>query len=218
MEEESYLINNIEIYLGKRCNPNTCGDELRNNKCVKLRLNKFLYEKYSSSQNYYYTKEINNILGGNRTASVFVYNDILNYIEDEDLLKRLYRSEEYPKRIEMLTEYYKYHEDVPRLFMKPLSSLVHNYYDKKRRINYIKITKMLREQNPEMTDSRQISEVNIHDTSSKISLENDETIPKSLYKLLPDDISPYKTRDLDETSGRREKMISSVTVQQKQRS
>ncbi len=44
----------------------------------------------------------------------------------------------------MLTEYYKYHEDVPRIFMVPLSNVIHRFYDKKRKINYIKITKMLK--------------------------------------------------------------------------
>ncbi len=47
-------------------------------------------------------------------------------------------------KIELLSEYYKYHEDVPRIFMMPLAEVVHNFYDKKRRINYIKITKMLK--------------------------------------------------------------------------
>ena len=212
MEEESYLVNNLNIYNSHRCDGNHCYKTDPGMQCNKLKLNQFLFEKYSSSQNYYYTKEINNILSGVRTPAVFNYTDNLHYLEDENLLKRIYKVEEYPKRIEMLTEYYKYHEDVPRLFMKPVASTVHNYYDKKRRINYIKITRMLKEQNPDMTDSRQITEVHIHDTSSNISLEHDDTVPKSLYKFLPDEISAYNTKDLDETSGRREKMISSVTV------
>ena len=213
MEEESYLIDNLEIYTEDRHIKDMCIKKPSSAYCMKPRMNKFLYEKYSSSQNYYYSKEINSILGGNRTPAAFIYADVLNYIEEENLLKRIYGIGEYPKRIDMLTEYYKYHEDVPRLFMKPLASIVHRYYDKKRRLNYIKITKMLKEQNPDMTDSKQMTDLNINDTSSKMSFENEETIPKSLYKLLPDDMSPRKSKDLNETSGRRDKMISSVTVQ-----
>jgi len=44
---------------------------------------------------------------------------------------------EYPEKIEMLSEYYKFHDDVPRLFMAPLAEVIHNFYDIKRRIKYI---------------------------------------------------------------------------------
>ena len=44
----------------------------------------------------------------------------------------------------MLSEYYKFHNDVPRLFMYSVAEIIHNYYDKKRRLNYIKVTKMLK--------------------------------------------------------------------------
>lgn len=67
----------------------------------------------------------------------------MSFYQKEDLFKKQYKIESYFDKIEVLTEYYKYHEDVPRLFMMPIAKIIHNYYDKKRRINYIKITKML---------------------------------------------------------------------------
>ena len=45
-----------------------------------------------------------------------------------------------------MTEYYKFHEDVPRIYMEPMSSTVHMYYDFKRRLTYIRVTKMLAKQ------------------------------------------------------------------------
>lgn len=56
---------------------------------------------------------------------------------------RYYKRHEHPKKIEQLVEYYKYHEDVPRIYMEPMSSTVHMYYDFKRRLTYIEVTKML---------------------------------------------------------------------------
>ena len=111
------------------------------------KLNSKLYEKYCSSQNFYYTKEIDNILCGVKSAGSIQYTEEVAYMTElerkEEMLKRYYKRGEYPKKIKLLSEYYKFHEDVPRLAMLPLSSLIHSYHDQKRRINYIKITKML---------------------------------------------------------------------------
>lgn len=208
MEEESLFINDFTVYnasLSVRPTP-------RIRAPGPPKLNLFLYNKYSSSQNYYYTKDINNILGGNKTPAVMVFTDLLCFYEDDQLLKRLYKSDEYPQKIALLSEYYKYHEDVPRVFMMPVAKVVHNYYDKKRRINYIRITKMLREENPDMSASYDLSNINIHDSDTISSLNANETLPRSLYKLLPDEMTPRPDCDLDETSARKERMSSSLTV------
>ncbi len=62
----------------------------------------------------------------------------------------------------MITDYYKYYEDVPRIFMEKISSIAHNYYDKKRRINYIKIKK-------ELEGSQFKEKIKIHETDSSIT-------------------------------------------------
>ena len=33
--------------------------------------------------------------------------------------------------------------------MMPIAQIVHTYYDRKRRVNYIKITRILQKQNPQ---------------------------------------------------------------------
>ncbi len=47
----------------------------------------------------------------------------------------------------MLCEYYKFHKDIPRLFMLPSITTLNKYHDKKRRIEYVRITKLLNEGN-----------------------------------------------------------------------
>lgn len=44
-------------------------------------------------------------------------------------------------------EYYKYHTDIARLFMLPVTKVVNKFHDKKRRHEYIRITKMLKDEN-----------------------------------------------------------------------
>lgn len=48
-------------------------------KSAQPTMNKFLYNKYSSSQNYYYTLDINNILHDNPAASTFIAVDIASF-------------------------------------------------------------------------------------------------------------------------------------------
>lgn len=46
----------------------------------------------------------------------------------------------------MLTEYYKFHRDISRLFMQPTSNILNKFHDKKRRIEYVRITRMLKDE------------------------------------------------------------------------
>jgi len=51
-------------------------------------LNKALFSKYSSSQNYYYSKDINDILDNESTPAVVYFRDLECIVEDEEYLKR----------------------------------------------------------------------------------------------------------------------------------
>lgn len=46
---------------------------------VKPTLNSFLYQKYASSQNYYYTKDLNDILTESRSAAAFTAKDWMQF-------------------------------------------------------------------------------------------------------------------------------------------
>lgn len=140
--------------------------------------NLFLYHKYSSSQNFYYTKEVGSILADSRARSNIVFNDMLTIVKCEEFLRKAYDSETIRSKLRLLAEYYKYHEDVPRLFMTNLTHTIHNYYDKKRRINYLRITNQLNIK----LDER----INIHDSES---LEmSDRTLSSSMARLLPSEL------------------------------
>ncbi|KAL4474130.1 hypothetical protein ABPG72_002855 [Tetrahymena utriculariae] len=120
------------------------------NKCRKpsqfsLMISTALYSKYSASQNYYFTKDINDILANQRTSAVIQLKDIQTYDEIEEYLNRFYFLHEYDNKIKRLTEYYKFHRDIARLFMLPTTNILNKFHDKKRRIYYIQITRMLKE-------------------------------------------------------------------------
>ena len=54
---------------------------------------------------------------------------------------------EYKTKIKLLTEYYKFHNDIPRNFMIKESKLLNNYHDKKRKIEYYNIAKIIENEN-----------------------------------------------------------------------
>lgn len=72
-------------------------------------MNSLLYNRYSSSQNYYYTKDINEIFSAERTPVFIKYKDMLIFDEEEELLKRRYFSHELFNKLCLFTEYYKFH-------------------------------------------------------------------------------------------------------------
>jgi hypothetical protein len=51
-------------------------------------IDKALFSKFSASQNYYYTKDINDILTGGRTSAVIKFKDLLHLDEDVNYLNK----------------------------------------------------------------------------------------------------------------------------------
>ncbi|CAD8146044.1 unnamed protein product [Paramecium pentaurelia] len=106
-------------------------------------LNKALFAKYSSSQNYYYSKDINDIIDEESTPAVVFYRDLECIVEEEEYLKRSYAKKEATSKIKALLEYYKYHKDIPRLFMQKVYITINKFHEKKRRIEYANIKRRL---------------------------------------------------------------------------
>lgn len=74
----------------------------------------------------------------------------------------------------MLTEYYKFHKDISRLFMLPTTHILNKFHDKKRRIEYVRITKMLKEEEEKKTGKPKNPNNNNHnnDNQDKDGIEN----------------------------------------------
>jgi len=136
-------------------------------------LNKALFLKYSSSQNYYYTKDIQELIDNTRKPHVISFKDNILLEEDEEYLTRMYKQSEHKAKVNYLTEYYKYHKEVPRLFMNPASNTINHFHDKKRRIEYYKIKKMLADQKKGVIVTGNHEE-NPNDSSSEIIESTDQ--------------------------------------------
>lgn len=62
--------------------------------------------------------------------------------ENMERLNRFYYKKEHKKKITKLTEYYKFHCEIPRLFMIPIIKVVNSHHNKKRRLKYYEVNKL----------------------------------------------------------------------------
>lgn len=74
---------------------------------------------------------------------------ILN--EQAEYLKREYQEYEFPGKIAMLSEYYQYHRELPRLFQREVASIVADYQEDVRNEEYQLVTRKLKDGNFEQT-------------------------------------------------------------------
>jgi hypothetical protein len=65
--------------------------------------------------------------------------DKLVYDENMERLNRFYYKKEHKKKTIKLTEYYKFHIEIPRLFMLPVVKIVNSHHNKKRRLKYYEV-------------------------------------------------------------------------------
>lgn len=121
-------------------------EQMRKFKCIENFIKHKLYHKYASSQNYYYLRDINSILNEERTLAVIEYKDCLSMQAKEERLKKFYRAKDYKSQISKLTEYYKYHKEIPRIFAKEVYDTFFDHHDQKRKAEFVVITKKLREE------------------------------------------------------------------------
>ena len=102
-------------------------------------MQQLLYARYSSSQDYYHSNQINKLLCRADSHTFIVFADVLCAVEQEEFFKRVYWRREYPSKLLLLAEYYKFHRDIPRLFALPTAAVMNQYHDKRRKIEYQRI-------------------------------------------------------------------------------
>ncbi|CAD8203705.1 unnamed protein product [Paramecium octaurelia] len=106
-----------------------------------------LQKKYSNCQSYYYSRTLNDFVNSARTKEVIEFYQALAYNENQEYLRRFYFANELRDKLQLFTEYYKYHNEIPRFFMHKISNIMSNYHDKKRRVEYYRIKRIIEEEN-----------------------------------------------------------------------
>ena len=117
-------------------------------------------------------------------------------------MRRIYKNTEFSHKIKLLTEYYKFHHDIPRLFMLPETNTLNNFHDKKRRFEYFWIARLIEEENkknpsrpPKGIVGDKPAQLYSEDTDTDQKKNDKEVanIPQNILK----DISTYVNRGLN---------------------
>ncbi|CAK63889.1 unnamed protein product (macronuclear) [Paramecium tetraurelia] len=154
-----------------------------------------LFLKYSQSQNYHYTKGITEILHNYRTANNILYKDVITYDSPEELLCKIYKCDAMYEKLQMLGEYYKFHNDIPRLFMLPAIIPLNYYHDKKRRLEYFRIAKLIAQENKNNPDK------------PPKGIVGDSPMPQSSQQMTAQDPSSS-----DEPMSKCEKILEGISI------
>lgn len=65
------------------------------------------------------------------------------FIKKEEALEGYFPSRVHSSKLQELTTFYKFHQEVPRLFMAGKCGIIHQFYDCQRRMNYERVKRML---------------------------------------------------------------------------
>ncbi|CAD8048411.1 unnamed protein product [Paramecium sonneborni] len=163
-------------------------------------INHTLYHKYASSQNYYFTKEINDILSKNRTSATIKFYDDMQYLENDEYMSKVYYFEDYQSKIYFLVEFYKYHHDLPRFTVdEDIIQILNLYYDKKRKLEYYKIQRQIEQENLKNPDQPQkaiVGDKPIESQSTPQSeISGNSTINNNVENILSDTILQQKNQN-----------------------
>ncbi|CAK90815.1 unnamed protein product (macronuclear) [Paramecium tetraurelia] len=163
-------------------------------------INHTLYHKYASSQNYYFTKEINDILSKNRTPATIKFYDDIQYLENEECMSRVYDIDDYQSKIQLLVEFYKYHHDLPRFTVEEeIIQILNLYYDKKRKLEFYKIQRQIEYENQKNPDKPQkgiVGDQPIESQSTPQSdINGDSTINNNVENILQDVLIQQKNQN-----------------------
>ncbi|CAK57832.1 unnamed protein product (macronuclear) [Paramecium tetraurelia] len=96
-------------------------------------LNRALYTKYSQSQ--WNGKKYEDLFSTKPVSWVIQFKDQLTFEDLDEFLKRFYPKSDHQSKFDQLLEYYKYHKDVPRMFLTRVSDLAIYFYEKKNTLD-----------------------------------------------------------------------------------
>lgn len=114
---------------------------------VKRKLQDYLVKKYGVSSKLYYLKVVDTLVKGSRDPGVIRLKYDLDVTSSTKTLKRYYQLDESVTRIEQMSEYFKYHYEIPRLFLPGVVDVIDSFHDRKRNKIYQQVKRLIGKEN-----------------------------------------------------------------------
>ena len=127
--------------------------------------------KYSLWEKVYYSRSIDLILESSKSPESINLKYTLESDDRKEYLRRFYKKKETKQKLPQLFEYFKYHYEIPRIFILRIVDIVDGFYDRKRHQIYHQVKQL-------------IGKDNIVGDDEYDGLEQVQTQPKVAYSLL----------------------------------
>jgi hypothetical protein len=119
-----------------------------------------------------------------RVPAVIKWKDEKDYLVKDEVMKRFYYIEEYKGKFGQLTEYYKFHKEIPRVFSKAEYDMYFDYHDRKRKVEFVRITNMLKLENGEDPHlEKKLELIRIRNKAFEPLLKDLTTFIRSSYRV-----------------------------------
>lgn len=114
---------------------------------IKRKLQDYLVKKYGVSSKLYYLKVVDTLVKGSRDPGVIRLKYDVDVSSSTKTLKRYYQLRESVSRIEQMSEYFKYHYEIPRLFLPGVVDVIDSFHDRKRNKIYQQVKRLIGKEN-----------------------------------------------------------------------
>lgn len=117
-----------------------CNALVRSSDLAKV-LNQGLFHKFTASQDFFYTRDLNAIISKRKKPMYIRYCDDNFWDDDREHFKFYYKKEDALLLMDELKSFYSQFKDYARSFEQPFFKIVNEYIRKQRKFEYIKVFK-----------------------------------------------------------------------------
>jgi hypothetical protein len=114
---------------------------------IRSRMNEYLKSKYATSTFFYYTRDIDAIVYQKRVSSTIKFHQLMDSDSKLEVLKRFYKRHETSKKIVQLAEYFKFHYEIPRIFLEGFIGIIDTFHDRRRNQIYQRVKMQIGKEN-----------------------------------------------------------------------
>lgn len=166
--------------------PSTCASGLQQAPIqpmatIKSKLKEQMSSKYAISSKLHYTRPIEALLGAKRDEGCIRFRYETDYLEKHEYLRRFYHKKESSDKIHQLCEYFKYHYEIPRIFVENLIDIIDSFHDRKRNKIYHQVKQLIGKENI------------VGDESQSSPVDRVLSSDQPMYSMLLKGLKPMKT-------------------------
>lgn len=114
---------------------------------IQAALKKYMQTKYSISSRIHFLRPIDSIVTASRDQLYVEHKFLQDYDDNSEYMRRYYKRRETSAKINQLCEYFKYHYEIPRIFLEGYIQIIDSFHDRRRHKIYQQVKCMIGKEN-----------------------------------------------------------------------